>query len=721
MKTNYLSKNWIICILFIISSANSWSQTVSFASPFIVSNENQGSLNVTLNLVGPTTSSVNLVVKATPFSTADSADFTLITQTLNFTAASTTTQTITIPIIDDILKEQQAEYFVLSLENPSGLTVGTNAMTTIYIKDNDQLVPTPNNDITLDYIGSYDPSGAASSSCEIVVHDPTTQRLFVISAITKKLDILNFSNPTSLSIVNSIDMTPYGGITSVAVKNGIVAVASPNANEQLNGSIVFFNTDGTFLKQLTVGALPDMITFTPDGNKVLTANEGQPNDAYTIDPEGSISIVDISGGIAGLTQTNVTTLLFDTYNIQEAALLASGVRKVKSTSTLSQDIEPEYITISADSQKAWVSLQENNAIVEINLATNTYSDLWALGTKDVNIPGNGMDISDNNGQVLIANWPIKAYYAPDGIANYTVNGTTYLVTANEGDEKDYTGFTERTSIATNTYTLDSAIFPNASILKSNNNAGRMRVTAVNGNTDADVAFEQIYCIGSRSFSIFNTTTKSLVYDSGDDFEKYTALTSGINAIFNADHTTNNTSKVRSRAKGPEPEGITVADLGGKTFAFITLERIGGVMVYDVTDPNTAKFVEYKNSRNVSAYGGDNGPEGITFIKAAQSPTAKNYVIVANEISGTLSLFEVNTTNLSTDNFEFEPKTFVLFPNPNETGIVYFNRMVDYELYDYSGKFIASKKEALTINTSALSSGVYIVKTAEGITKKLVVK
>lgn len=714
---SFLIKSVIWFSFFLTSSVVAQTQ-IAFASTFIVTNENQGNLNVTLNLTNPSISSVQLTVKGAPFSTANASDFTLATQTLSFTAASSTTQTITIPITDDAVAEQHAEYFVLTLENPSGLTVGTNGYTTIYIKDNETTAPIPNNNITLDYVGSYDPSGASSSTCEIVAHDPTSQRLFTISAVTKKLEIINFSNPTNLSLVNSIDMTPYGGITSVAVKNGIVAVASPNANEQLNGSVVFFDTNGTFLKQVTVGALPDMITFTPDGNKVMTANEGQPSNDYTVDPEGSISIIDISGGIPLLSQSNVTTLLFTGYNSQETTLLASGVRKLKSSSTLSQDFEPEYITISPDSQKAWVTIQENNAIAEINLNTNTIIDIWPLGTKDINIPGNGMDISDNNGQTLIANWPMKSYYIPDGVANYTVDGNTYLVTANEGDEKEYTGLNERTTIGA--VTLDATSFPNSTMLKANNNAGRMRITNINGNTDADAAYEELYNLGTRSFSIFNAQTKTIVYDSGDDFERYTALAPSISNLFNADHS-DNVKKGRSRAKGPEPEGITLAQLGGNTFAFITLERVGGVMVYDITNPNDVKFVDYKNSRNVSAYGGDNGPEGVIFIKAENTTTGKNYVAVANEISGTISLFEVNTTNLSNDTFNLEPKTFVIFPNPSQKGIVYFNRIADYELYDFTGKLIKLEKNALTINTSELNSGIYLVKTSEGITKKLIIE
>ncbi|MFN3754025.1 choice-of-anchor I family protein [Flavobacterium sp.] len=701
------------------SYAFSYNTSVSLASNFITVNEAAGTLSFVINLSSPATSSVDLVVKGTPFSTADSNDFTLATQTLNFTGSSALTQTITIPIIDDVLEEQQAEYFVLSLENAVGLTISGNTFATIYIIDNDRVAKVPSNQIELNYIGSFDPSGSNSSTCEIVVHDPTSQRLFTTSAVAGFLDIINFTDPTTPSVINSIDMNPYGGVTSVAVKNGVVAVASPNADETLNGSVVFFDTNGTFLKQVTVGALPDMITFTPDGTKVMTANEGQPNANYSIDPEGSVSIIDISGGIPALTQANVTTLLFTAYNSQEAALIASGVRKLKLTSTMSQDFEPEYITVSADSQKAWVTLQENNAIAEINLATNAITDIWALGAKDVSTPGNGMDISDNNNQVLIANWPIQAFYMPDAVANYNVGGTNYIVTANEGDEKEYTGFVERTTVGAASYLLDATNFPHASVLKQSYNMGRFRVSNLSGNTDADPEFEIINAVGSRSFSIFNATTKQLVYDSGDDFEMYTAA--NLPTLFNADHE-DNTPKGRSRAKGPEPEGVTVAQIGSETFAFVSLERVGGVMVYNITNPNNAIFVDYKNSRSTSDYSGDHGPEGITYIAPENSPTGMPYILVANEISGTITIFEVDTNDLSTPDFSGNVPTFAIFPNPSvDNGLVYFNRTADIEVYDISGKIILSQKEAQTIDTRGFSAGIYIVKTGEGIAKRLIIK
>lgn len=700
----------------------SYNTSVSFTESFVVVNEDAGTLNFVVNLANPSTGSVDLVVKGAPFSTADGSDYTLTTRTLNFTGTSPLTQTIAIPIIDDAIAEQQAEYFVLSLENPVGLSLEGETLATIYIKDNDVQAPVPSQSIALDYVRSFDPSGANDSTCEIVAYDAVSKKLFATSAVEDRLDIVDFTNPETPVTIGSIDMSLYGGVTSVAVKDGIVAIASPNANEQLNGSVVFFNTNGEFLSQVTVGALPDNISFTPDGTKVLTANEGQPNTDYTVDPEGSVSIIDITGGVATITNSNVTTLLFTAYNSEsaEAALISSGVRKLKLSSTMSQDLEPEYITTSADSQKAWVTLQENNAIAEIDLDNATITDIWALGTKDMSLPGNGFDISDNNGEVLIANWPIQAYFIPDGAASYNVNGTNYIVTANEGDEKEYGDFEERTTIGADSYALDATQFPQAMMLKQSYNAGRMRVTNLDGLNDAGTNYEQIYALGTRSFSIFNADTKAVVFDSGDDFEMYTSTMPSISAIFNAD-SESNTAKNRSRAKGPEPEGVTVATIANRVFAFIGLERIGGVMVYDITDPNAVEFVDYANSRSVSAYGGDNGPEGIIYINETDSPDAKPYIIVANEISGTLSIYEVNTEALNTNNPEYNPKTFVLFPNPSENGKVYFNRIADIEVYDYSGKLLQSAKEALTIDTTNMASGIYIVKTSEGIVKKLIIR
>ena len=620
----------------------SYNTSIGFKDKFLSVNESAGSVVVPLTLANPSASSVKVVLKAAPFSTASSADVTYAGTEFTFTGLSNSTQSITIPIVNDTESELDG-YFVLSLEDLSGLTLTGKQYITIYIKDDDRQAPIPQQDLSLNYISSFKPNTTTGSTTEIVVHDPATQRLFMTSAIQDRLDIADFSNPAAITFIKSIDMTPYGGITSVAVRNGIVAVASPNANEQLNGQVVFFNTNGEFQKKVTVGALPDMITFSPDGKKVLTANEGQPNIAYTVDPEGSVSIIDISGGLTSVDQSKVSTLLFTSFNAQEATLRAAGVRKTKASSTLSQDFEPEYISVSADSKKAWVTLQENNAIAEINLETNSYTSVWPLGKKDFSV-GVGFDASDNSGVIHISNYPIKSFYMPDAMSSFSIGTKNYLVTANEGDEKEYATLNERTTVGAATTILDPTIFPNAAVLKEDHNIGRLRISNLQGDTDGDGDYDELVMVGARSFSIWDADTKSLVYDSKDEIERYIASNPDFIALFNADNE-GSALKSRSRAKGPEPEGVTVASINGTTYAFVTLERVGGVIVYNITDPTQVKLVDYKNNRTSS--GGDLGPEGIIYISKEQSPDGKPYIAIANEVSGNISVFQIVTTPVIT--------------------------------------------------------------------------
>jgi Bacterial Ig-like domain/Secretion system C-terminal sorting domain len=613
-----------------------YSTSVSFDKKFISVAESAGEVLIKLKIQNPSTSSVNLVVKGAPYNTASSEDFTLATSTtLNFTGTTPNEHVVRIPITTDQAPEQD-EYFVLSLESPTGAAITGSPYMTVFIKDSAPRAPLGTKTVELSHVGSFAPVEGESTT-EIVVHDPGTQRLFIISSIEDRLDIADFSNPANIKLIKSVDMTQYGGITSVAVHGTTVATASPNANDQLEGSVVFFNTNGEYLNKVTVGVLPDMVTFSPDGTKVMTANEGQPNDAYSSDPEGSVSIIDVSGGIANLDQSKATTLLFTAFNSEEATLIAAGVRKLKTTSTLSQDFEPEYITISRNGLKAWVTLQENNAIAEINIETKSITSIWPLGKKDHSLAQNGLDASDNSGVVEIANWPVKSFYLPDGIAGFIVDNVQYLVTANEGDEKEYSGLNERTTVGA--VTLDATAFPNAAVLKEDHNIGRLRMSKLSGDTDGDGDYDEINIPGGRSFTIWNATTKEKVFDSGDQFERITSEDPATSGIFNADNESNG-FKSRSRAKGPEPEGITVATLGTSTYAFIALERVGGVMVYDITVPSAPKFVDYKGSRSNTTYSGDQGPEGIIYISREKSPDGRAYIAVANEISGTISVYEI---------------------------------------------------------------------------------
>ncbi|MBK7761894.1 MAG: choice-of-anchor I family protein [Bacteroidetes bacterium] len=607
-------------------------------------NESAGTVSVTVTLNNGNffTSSVDVSILAMGTATL-SSDYSVVNSlNLSWPALSNgVSQTIQFTIQDDLLPED-AEYIILRLTNPTNATLSSANYYTIVINDNDKLADVATESIKLNYVTSFSNGTAGVNSAEIVSYDALSKRLFIANSIGAKLDIVNFANPASPALINSISMSSYGNINSVAVKNGIVALAIENIIPQSNGKVVFLDTNGNYLNEVVVGAMPDMITFNNSGTKVITPNEGEPNTAYTNDPLGTISIIDISGGVASLNPSNVTTLDFTAYNSQLSSLKAAGIRIFGLGASVAQDMEPEYVTLSDDDSKAWVSCQENNALVEINLLTNTITSILPLGAKDFSLSGNAMDANDQGGVIQMCTWPVKGFYMPDAIASYSIAGTTYVITANEGDAREYTGYSEIARMSSSSYVLDPTVFPNADVIKAN--IGRLNITLANGDTDSDGDYDEIYTFGSRSITIWNANTGTKVWDSGDDFELITSQHPQLAALFNASNA-NNTLKNRSDDKGPEPEGITVAKIYDKYYAFVTLERIGGCMVYDVTNPANPIFVDYKNSRNLASYGGDNGPEGIIYIKNNETSNGKSYVILANEISSTLSIYEVEVTNI----------------------------------------------------------------------------
>ncbi len=609
--------------------------------------ESVGTLTASIDISSSNTLASSVEVVVIPFGTAtNGSDYAFATYTVNFPPSSTGSLPVTISITDDLLPEA-AEYLVIKLQNPVNATIGLINQQTIHIRDNENSTPIGNSEINMSFISSFSNGAFATNSAEIVAHDPISQKLFVANSIGRKLDIINFSNPASMTLISSIDISPYGNINSVAVKNGIVACAIENNIPELNGSVVFFNTSGVYQNSVTVGALPDMVIFNHAGTKVLTANEGQPNSTYTIDPEGSVSIINISGGIATLTGTNVTTAFFTAFNSQIATLKANGVRIYGPGSTVAQDMEPEYITISENDSIAYITLQENNAIAYVNLTTNSITAIKALGFKDHSALNSGLDATNTGTNINIANWPIKGMYQPDAISHFNVGGSEYLITANEGDARaDYgAANNEETTIGAATYSLDPVVFPYASVMKTNANLGKLKCTNKSGDSDGDGDFDEIYAFGGRSFSIWNSTTGSLVYDSGDDLEQITAGDLTYGAIFNSS-TTNIIKKDRSDDKGPEPEGVTTAVIAGKVYAFVSMERVGGLMVFNVTNPATPQFIQYVNNRGLIGLTGDRGPEGIIYIKQQDSPNSKSLIVLGNEVSSTVSVYEISCPSVT---------------------------------------------------------------------------
>jgi hypothetical protein len=510
--------------------------------------------------------------------------------------------------------------------------------------------------LALQKIGGFNRNTDGSTTlgaAEVTAYDAASRRLFVVNGANGTVDVVNLANPASPVLIGSIDVAALGaGVNSVAVHDGLVALAI-QANPKTNPGVVAFYNASTLalVNSVAVGALPDMLTFTPDGLRVLVANEGEPNSyglVDSVDPEGSVSVITVNrGGVP-----TVATAGFGAFNGQEAALRAQGIRIFGPGASAAQDFEPEYITVSADGRTAYVTLQENNAMATVDVTTATVTSVRPLGFKDHSVAGFGLDASDEDGgtntnsgtaAVNIVTRPIKGLYLPDAIASYQVNGVTYLITANEGDARaDWPGFNEETRVRAycSTAGLDPAVFPDANLL-FDSNLGRLRITNSpnGGNTGKNAAGQcnELWAFGGRSFSIWSTDV-ARVYDSGDEFEQRTRTLPNVN--FNAGHEDNNLD-ARSANKGPEPEGVVVAKFGTKTFAFIVLERVGGVMVYDVSTPANATFVTYLNTRN--GLTGDLGPEALSFIPAAQSPNGKPLLVVGHEVSGTVAVFEIGLT------------------------------------------------------------------------------
>lgn len=564
--------------------------------------------------------------------------------------------------------------------NGNNGTNGTNG------KDGTNGVDASRQSIALSFLGRYESGVFAQGAAEIVSYNPATKQAFVVNAAAGTVDILDIAAPSTpvkvgtLNIATDInnalaaitDNSQLGAANSISVHNGIIAVAVEANPKTNNGYVAFYQaTDKSFLSAVEVGALPDMVTFTPDGKKVLVANEGEPNNAYDIDPEGSISVIDVSNGASNLTAANVTKISFTDFNVgaSRASELPNnvrifGVNASGEKATVAQDLEPEYITVSSDSKTAWVSLQENNALVTVDLNNTTISKITGLGYKNHGTVGNELDASDRDNGINIRSWPVWGMYQPDSIASYQFNNKNYIVTANEGDARAYSGFSEEIrvkDIVSNGGTINLANLTNfsfAGLINADNNLGRLRITSTLGWKNDGVCvlpkgkptnceYNGLYAYGTRSFSIWDATTGKLVFDSGSDFEKITAQR--LATDFNSNHEENGMDG-RSDDKGPEPEALTIGKVGSYTYAFIGLERVGGIMVYDITEPENIRFVQYINTRDFSATpkngnAGDLGPEGFKFVDAKDSPNGQPLLLVGNEISGTTAIYQINTVKL----------------------------------------------------------------------------
>ncbi|GHE97603.1 choice-of-anchor I family protein [Thalassotalea profundi] len=550
-------------------------------------------------------------------------------------------------------------------------------------------------------LNADDPEGAA----EIVTYQTSKNWIYAVNSSVKPAvvevidanvldadalaaDSEGIISGTNLASIYTLNLPETAGLNgdanSIAIDNNneLLAVAIASGTPGINGHIAFYDISGAtpaFLKNVVVGDLPDNVTFNHAGTKVLVANEGEPSNDYVIDPEGSISVIDITSGVPADTAISIE---FTQYNEMQSELEAQGMKFSNPSGqmikgelrnyTVAQDLEPEYIAISEDDTTAYVTLQENNAIAIVNLADNTLQ-IKGLGFKDWS--QHKLDVSDKDGGINFSSYQnLFGMYQPDTIVSYSWKGANFAISANEGDGREYIAFegdaeedagkaTCESDFPQGSYDwddgeeiciaftdevrakdledygvvsadLDAYISANG----GNDGLGRLVVTNALGKNEQD-EYSKLYTYGARSFTIWDNNGLK-VFDSGDDIERVTASIHGESFNNNEDE---NEGDTRSDAKGPEPEALAIGKIGTQTYAFIGLERMGGILVYNVTNPYNVNFVEYFYNRGLVAGAditGDLAPEGMKFISAEQSPTNEALLIIGNEISGSVAVWQI---------------------------------------------------------------------------------
>jgi hypothetical protein len=503
------------------------------------------------------------------------------------------------------------------------------------------------------------------------------------------VQIMTLSNSASLSERAYIDYSStFGAVANMSSVSSVaadptgrgfgVATFVPTANTSTLGKITFFDLTAGFsggtrnLVTLDVGFHPDSVTFSADGNKLIIVNEGEfnanvANPSSTGNAPGSISVIDLTSvtntaGIAALTNASVNTYDFSSGNLASgvnlngvrnpsvAALGTSGtfIGAVPNFTTLAgtdpdfyKGMEPEYATVLGN--KVYVTMQENNAIGVFNMGTSKWEAVNKLGTLTQTIDASDMDGALNAPSISI-NDIVKGNPMPDTLRSFTIAGSDYLITVNEGDARtDDRDISRLGDIAGNDSMnpiLDTTAFPATQTgVRANAVQGRLNVsrldgdTGANGGTAGDGKIDEAVMNGTRSFTIWNAATGSKVYDSGEststNFENILATLDPTR--FNMNNGSLANFDTRSDDKGPEPEALTIGQIGSKLYAFIGMERQNGLMVYDITNPASPTFVNYINSQA----NGLISPESMVFIPGAENPTGIALLLTGYEGTGSL--------------------------------------------------------------------------------------
>nr|UYM80488.1 shell protein 2B [Novocrania anomala] len=560
-------------------------------------------------------------------------------------------------------------FFVLFLET-SFCTISLRPLSTLYLP----YTYNPSPQYALNKGVAEQSSYDAARKTVYTVGENAILYITDISAPERPLVIQNYSLPVIATDVEVCgDFVALSGKPSVVVDPGLVMIFK------------IYNKPHSILEKLheiSVGALPDMLTFTKDCRTILVANEGEAGKnslGRFEDPKGSVSIIKFqTSNLAG--NYTLKTADFRAFDSRADEYVARGVRWVyrgqgtNNATRFSQDLEPEYITLSKDESMAYIALQENNAMAVLDMTTLEIKEIYPLGFKQWNKTA-GLDASDKDSGINIHKWPVYGMYQPDTIKYVVINGVGYIVTANEGDEKKYKVATHGLDWEENTRARDlvNQISSNApsnlrTYVDAKSDLGRLKVSTVDGK-ESDGNYSKLFAYGGRSFSIWKAADLSLVYDSGSDVEEKTMQY--FRSIFNSEldnelDTPEDSFDSRSDNKGPECESLAIVHNEGNVVIFVGNERTSSIIIYSVNTSDDAIMPKFQsmyragelNDTWANMYGahnvGDIDPEDIRFIPSSDSPNGQPLLLVSGSVSGTLSLYQVEgletmPTAATTDN------------------------------------------------------------------------
>lgn len=517
-------------------------------------------------------------------------------------------------------------------------------------------------DFTISKLGVFD-SLSGAGGAEIASYHKATEQVYITNGAKNRVDIVSISNPTTPVLVSSIDVTPYGdNITSVAAGKYVIAVAvhrSPtfavDGTPTLNtGKLLIARPSGSILRSIDLGgSQPDSVTFTPDGLTALVAIEGEPicaknnpatvtdeskDYAFAKDPRGLVVIVDLKNPRTAKPKA----ASFAKFKAED--LKAQGLVLSQTSKNPELDLEPEYVS-PIDNTTAYVSLQEANGIALVDLKSAKVKQVFSAGTTDLS--QTAFDLSDRDSGAGAATYSnVLALAMPDALAAYKVGKDNFVVTANEGDDRaDWTCFTAVDDKRAKDMKVDATAFPAWNALMADSKLGRVKVNPNIGDANGDGNYEKLYLLSNRSFSIFKNGVR--LYDSGNLLERLQVDALGVASINGEWNTTTGVYSGQSRSddKGPEPEGVTVGMVGASRIAVIGMERMSALLFVDITNPAVPKVLKWEQMLPVGTVvpGALNqtwSPEGLLFIDGKDSPTGKALVLTSYEVSGSLSIHQI---------------------------------------------------------------------------------